>query len=220
MYRFELALRQYIAAFDGTNSISQADFQSRFDNLFHKDFNFLPKLVTTWKCVEGHWVCYRNTQRPLPRNEVFVLEANKLASGTKMTLIHIRKIGLNCLDVKLKEENFDGNRTLHIVTTITSKRAIIYKEIDDSFENSNPFFPAKKAGALCSSTVYKCKEFGEFQANRIHEVATGHLSKSVLLWLQKYTWAMELRLNLWLPVFTRRVGGNYLSTLQVELGHM
>ena len=78
MYRFELALRQYIAAFDGTNSISPEEFKSRFDNLFHKDFNFLPKLVTTWKCVEGHWVCYRNTQRPLPRNEVFVLEANKL----------------------------------------------------------------------------------------------------------------------------------------------
>ena len=217
-YQFEIALRQFIAAFDGTNSISQADFQSRFDNLYHKNYTFYPK---DEKVAEEDGFITTKTQVPLARNEVFVLEANKLASGTKMTLIHIRKIGLNCLDVKLIEENFDWNRTLHIVTTITDKKAIICKEIDDSFENSNPFFPAKKAGALCSSTVYKCKEFGEFQVNRIQEVATGHMSKNALLWLQKYmSCAMELRLNLWLPGFARRVGGNYPSTLQVELGHI
>ena len=42
-YQFELALRQYIAAFDGTNNISPAEFQSRFDNLYHKYYTFLPK---------------------------------------------------------------------------------------------------------------------------------------------------------------------------------
>jgi len=131
-----------------------------------------------------------------------------------MTLIYIRKIGLDCLDVKLSEENADGDKALHVITTITAKKAIIYKEIDDTFENSNPFFPAKKAGALCSSTVYKCKEFGEFQVNRIHEVATGHLSKNVLLWLQKYmSCAMELRLNLWLPGFAIEVEGSEATIL-------
>ena len=158
---------------------------------------------------------------PLTRNEVFVIEANKLASGTKMTLIHIRTIVLDCIDAKLSEENAaDGDKALHVVTTITAKKAIMCKEIDDSFENSNPFFPAKKAGALCSSTVYKCKEFGESQVNKIQETATGHFSKNALLWLQKYmSCAMELRLNLWLPGFARRVGSNYPSTQQVELGH-
>ena len=44
-YPFELALRQYIAAFDGTgnNNISPAEFQTRFDNLYHQYFTFLPK---------------------------------------------------------------------------------------------------------------------------------------------------------------------------------
>ena len=42
-YQFELALRQYIAAFDGTNNISPAEFKSRFDNLYHKDYTFRPK---------------------------------------------------------------------------------------------------------------------------------------------------------------------------------
>jgi hypothetical protein len=48
-YQFELALRQYIAAFDGFNNISPAEFQSRFDNLHHKDFTFITKDGKTLK---------------------------------------------------------------------------------------------------------------------------------------------------------------------------
>ena len=55
-YQYELALRQYIAAFDGTNNVSPAEFQSRFDNLYHKDFTFLPKnkwfVKTIISCIQ------------------------------------------------------------------------------------------------------------------------------------------------------------------------
>jgi hypothetical protein len=47
-YQFELALPTIFAAFDGTNDISEEDFQSRFDNLYHKNYyTFEPINKTT-----------------------------------------------------------------------------------------------------------------------------------------------------------------------------
>ena len=42
-YQFELALRQYIAAFNGTNDISPEEFKARFNNLYCKNYTFVPK---------------------------------------------------------------------------------------------------------------------------------------------------------------------------------
>eukprot|EP00985_Skeletonema_marinoi_P014126 scaffold7100_cov138-Skeletonema_marinoi.AAC.7 len=39
------------------------------------------------------------SKEPLTREEVFEREASKLANGTKVTLIHFRKIGLDCIDI-------------------------------------------------------------------------------------------------------------------------
>uniref|UniRef100_A0A7S2LWR3 Uncharacterized protein n=1 Tax=Skeletonema marinoi TaxID=267567 RepID=A0A7S2LWR3_9STRA len=148
-YQFELALRQYIAAFDGNNNISPAKFRTRFDNLYHKDFNFLSKHGKT-----------------LTREEVYEREASKLANGTKVTLIHFRKIGLDCIDIKLGLVNGgeDSTSTVRIVTTITAGQAVTSKEIDESPE-SNLFFPTKLMAAKCASAGYKWKEFGTFQTN-------------------------------------------------------
>ena len=87
-YQFELALRQYIAAFDSTKNISPAEFKSRFDNLYHKDFIFHDKdgIILT-------------------REQICERESSQLASGTKMTLIHFRKIGLECFDIKVVPAN-------------------------------------------------------------------------------------------------------------------
>ena len=81
-YQFEIALRWYIAAFDGTNNISPAKFKSRFDNLYHKDFTFIAKEGMT-----------------LTREQVYEREARKLANGrTKVTMIHFRQCNLQCSD--------------------------------------------------------------------------------------------------------------------------
>uniref|UniRef100_A0A7S2LYG3 Uncharacterized protein n=1 Tax=Skeletonema marinoi TaxID=267567 RepID=A0A7S2LYG3_9STRA len=149
-YQFELALRQYIAAFDGNNNISPAKFRTRFDNLYHKDFNFLSKHGKT-----------------LTREEVYEREASKLANGTKVTLIHFRKIGLDCIDVKLGLVNGKEERTIRAVTTITDRQAVTSKEIDESPASNHFILTPTSAvmAAKCANAVYKWKEFGTFQTN-------------------------------------------------------
>mmetsp|Transcript_5337 Transcript_5337/g.8182 ORF Transcript_5337/g.8182 Transcript_5337/m.8182 type:complete len:172 (-) Transcript_5337:48-563(-) len=162
-YPFELALRQYIAAFDGTNNISPAEFQTRFDNLYHQYFTFLPK---DEKAMGEDGFTTIKSKEPLTREEVFEREASKLADGTKVTLIHFRKIGLDCIDIKLGLVNGeeDSTSTVRLVTTITAGQAVTSKEIDESPE-SNLFFPRKLMAAKCASAGYKWKEFGTFQTN-------------------------------------------------------
>jgi hypothetical protein len=126
-YQFELALRQYIAAFDGTNSNSPAEFQSRFDNLYHKDFTFFPK---DGKTMGQDGFTTIKSKEPLTREEVFEREASKLANGTKVTLIHFRKIGLDCIDIKLGVVNGEEEGTVRVVTTISAKQAVVSREID------------------------------------------------------------------------------------------
>ena len=145
-YQFEIALRQYIAAFDGTSSISQADFQSRFDNLYHKNYTVVPINKTTFQ-----------SKGVMTRDEVFELESNMFADGTKMTLIHFRKIGLDCVDIMILMENGNKEAVIRTVTTISSKQAIKSKEITEDGKTM--------ISASCASAVYKWKEIGTFQTN-------------------------------------------------------
>mmetsp|Transcript_17850 Transcript_17850/g.27115 ORF Transcript_17850/g.27115 Transcript_17850/m.27115 type:complete len:331 (+) Transcript_17850:74-1066(+) len=121
--QFELALRKYIAAFDGTKDISTAEFKFRFDNLHHKYFNFVPRskgLLTL----------------TLTREEVFEIEAARLANGTKVTLVHFRKVSLDCVDIMLRLGLVSGKEetTVRVVTVITANQAVASREIEDSFQ--------------------------------------------------------------------------------------
>lgn len=75
-----------------------------------------------------------------------------------MTLIHFRKIGLDCVDIKLRLVNDKKETSMRIVTTISSKQAVVSREIDERF-------PWKVLEAQCASALYKCKEVGTFQTN-------------------------------------------------------
>jgi hypothetical protein len=151
-YQFEIALRQYIAAFDGTNSISQADFQSRFDNLYHKNYTFYPK---DEKVTGEDGFITIKTQVPLTRNEVFESWSNKLASGTKMTLIHIRKIGLDCIDIKVRQVTGQEENTFRVISKTTGQQVIASREIDESPENYNPFFKKGSNNRLPFADIVK-----------------------------------------------------------------
>ncbi len=115
--QFEAALRKYIAAFDGTNDVSTAEFKSRFDNLHHKCFTLLLR-----------------SKDLLTREEVFEFEASKLANGTKVTLVHFKKISLDCVDIKIKLShlNDEENTTVRLVTAITADQAVGSREIKES----------------------------------------------------------------------------------------
>ena len=101
-YQFELALRQYIAAFDGTNDLSPAEFKSRFDNVYHKDFIFVPK---DERVIGGDGMMHLKARSPLTREEVFQQDSKLYLcpqTTAMLTLIHFRKIGLDCFDIKLR----------------------------------------------------------------------------------------------------------------------
>jgi hypothetical protein len=124
-YTFERAFSHYISAFDGTCSISTAEFQSRFDNVFHDDFTF--------HCINDA----SKEPSTLTREEVYVNEVTTWADGTKMALIHFRRIGLDCIDIKLRlAVNGENESISRVFLTITDDKAINAKEIDDSSTSS------------------------------------------------------------------------------------
>ena len=151
-YQFEIALRQFIAAFDGTNSISQADFQSRFDNLYNKNYTFYPKDEKVRG--EDGFITIK-TQAPLTRNEVFESWSNTLASGTKMTLIHCRKIGLDCKDIKVRQVSGQEENTFRVISKTTGQQVIVSREIDESPDNYNPFIEKGRNNRLPFSDIVK-----------------------------------------------------------------
>ena len=154
-YQFELAFRQYVAAFDGTNDLSPAEFKSLFDNVHHKDFNYRPK---DEKVIGGDDMMHLKAKAPLTREEIFQLHSKHYASGQKVTLIHFRKIGLDCIDIKVRLVTGKEDTTVRVVNTISGGQVVLSREIDESF-------PSKILEAKCASTVYKWKEVGTYQTN-------------------------------------------------------
>jgi hypothetical protein len=67
---------------------------------------------------------------------VYVNEVTTWADGTKMALIHFRRIGLDCIDIKLCLVNGENESISRVFLTITDDKAIKSKEIDDSSTSS------------------------------------------------------------------------------------
>lgn len=155
-HQFELALRQYIAAFDGKNGTSSDEFKTLFDNLFHQDFTFLTKGCEYFKS---------SSQKPYTREQIYRREASKLAKGIKVDLVHFRKIGLNCRDIKLRMTYGEEDYTARIAATFNANmQAIIFREIDESSEIKKNLISSpttKVVEASCASVIFKFKEFGE-----------------------------------------------------------
>ena len=149
-YQYEIALRQYVAAFDGTNNISQEEFKSRFDRLYHKDFTF-----------------HASNGDTFTREQVYKMHEGQFSSGSKVTLIHSRKLNLDCFDVKIALDNGEKHMTIRKVATISEGKTVICREIDES-EEANFFYltPATQVmEAKVTNAVYKWKEIGTHGTN-------------------------------------------------------
>eukprot|EP00986_Skeletonema_menzelii_P004700 scaffold1633_cov147-Skeletonema_menzelii.AAC.17 len=147
-YQFELAFRQYVAAFDGTNALSPAEFKTLFDKLHHNDLEY--RLVDE-KVIGGDGMMHLKAKKPLTRDEKFESHSKIYASGHKVTLIYFRKIGLDCIDTKvLIVKNGEEDEIRRVVHTISDGKAVLSQEIDESI-------PSKVLGAQCAGAVYKCR---------------------------------------------------------------
>ena len=128
-HQFELALRQYVAVFDGKNDAPE-EFQAKFDALYGPQYTYVPKGA---KADQKGWDCIGmelTDQEPIGRAAFFEAEKAKYASGAKVTLVHLRKIGLDCFDIKTET----GDSSFRVITTICEKQCAISREIDDGIQ--------------------------------------------------------------------------------------
>ena len=95
---------------------------------------------------------------PVTREEIYQLHSKHYASGQKvtLTLIHFRKIGLDCVDIKVRLVNGKEETTVRVVNTLSNSQVVLSREIDESF-------PLIVLGAKCANVVYKWKEVGTYQ---------------------------------------------------------
>ena len=154
-YQFELAFRQYIAAFDGTNDLSPAEFKTLFDKVHHKDLTYR---LTDEKVIGRDRIMHLKARTPLTREEIFELHSKHYASGQKVTLIHFRKIGMDCIDIKVRLVIGEEETIVRVVNTISDGQVALSQEMDESF-------PLKIVGAKCAHKWYKWKEVGTYQTN-------------------------------------------------------
>eukprot|EP01083_Nonionella_stella_P044641 120169_1 len=100
MSYYEPALRKYFAAFDGTKE-NFSEVENLFGALYHGEFT----LVLT----DG---------QTLSRTAAKEMHAGYLAKGSKITLIHLRHIGLDCIDVKFRIESDEDVQIVRLVYSI------------------------------------------------------------------------------------------------------
>ena len=124
--QFELACRQYVAAFDGTNDLSPAEFKALFDNVHHKDFKY--RLMDE-KVIRDDDIIHLKARKLITREEKFVSISKMYTSGCKITLIYFRKISRDCIDIKVRIVNGEEERIHREVLAISDGQAILSQEI-------------------------------------------------------------------------------------------
>eukprot|EP01083_Nonionella_stella_P075502 205299_1 len=148
----EASFRQYITVFDGTKREFSEVEQTKFDNLFHKDFTMTIKTTEAYESIKED--CYYG--KMITRDELIAIHENLLwrRKGiidlwTKATLIHFRKIGLDCLDVQFRVQNEDEDKVTRVVYTIEDGKIIWAQVVDDKF------VPVMKAKCACGFRTFQ-----------------------------------------------------------------
>ena len=130
----EANLRAYLLAFDG-NKRDFSSVENLFDVLFHEDFAFTFKDGSTPNpnTIINEKYANINYGKTIDREEVKTYHAKLLSGGTKIQLIHYRKIGLGCIDVEMKIINKEEGmeRLIREVYSIQSNKFIRCIRVND-----------------------------------------------------------------------------------------
>jgi len=113
---YKSALEQYVSVFDGTKKQFSEDIEDLFNNLYHPDFTLVTKERT------------RET-----RDSTKQMHSRKLARGTKASIVHIKRIGLSCVDVKLRLVNDLEDITTRVLFTLFDNKMIKGIHHEDTF---------------------------------------------------------------------------------------
>jgi len=147
----EIVLRQYFAAYDGTPKEFE-EVESLFDAAFHKKFA-LNRKTGGRKYIDDLRGNNVDEGKVLDRDAVKELHASYLNKGTKITLIHYRRIGLDCYDCEFRIQNADEDETYRVVYTIEDGKIERSQEVNNDIQVIR---------AKCSSALHTFNVFNKY----------------------------------------------------------
>eukprot|EP01083_Nonionella_stella_P265654 899634_1 len=130
----EATLREYFATFDGTPKEFYPEVESIFDDLYHENFELVFKdgKSTRWQVVKKTHARYAKR-------------------GLKIHLIHMKRIGLNRIDVKFRSDNerlsIHVSRVTQLIYTIEDGMIVQSQVVDASLD--------RYMHARCTSAILK-----------------------------------------------------------------
>ena len=148
----EPALRQYLAAFDGTPK-DFSEVEPLFDALYHQDFASTQKLYNKDHHLE---LSDKYGYEVSTRDEVKEMHADLLSKGSSVTLLHFRKVGLNCIDVEFRLTNEEEDTNSRVIYSIEDGKLASAREVD-SFTSI--------VRARCASDLRLWRVFGKYGTN-------------------------------------------------------
>ena len=113
----ESALQQYFAAMDGAEK-SFSEFEHHFDAIFHEDYEMISR--------HG---------KVISREDVKTVHKWSFSLGMRVTFLHFKKIGSNCLDIKYFSQvpaNPLTMKIIHVVHQIEGNILVRSHMVDDS----------------------------------------------------------------------------------------
>ena len=115
----EAALREYLAPFDGTNK-DFLEVVQLFSSIFHEQTVFGAKFTLVLK-----------NRKTLTRDDIKELYVSHLDKGSKIKLLHFKRIGLNCIYVRIQMGNETENEVVHLVYSIEDNMIVKAQQVVD-----------------------------------------------------------------------------------------
>lgn len=115
----EAALREYLAPFDGTNK-DFLEVVQLFSSVFHEKTVFDAKFALVLK-----------NRKTLTRDDIKELYVSHLSKGSKIKLLHFKRIGLNCIDVQVQVGNEKENDVVRMVYSIEDNKIVKARQVVD-----------------------------------------------------------------------------------------
>ena len=152
----EAALRQYFAAYDGTSKEFK-EVESLFDAAFHEKYTLVRKTGGR-KYIDDMRGNMVDEGIVLDRDAEKEIHASYLKKGTNITLIHYRRIGLDCYDCEFRLQcSSEGiDEVFRVVYTLQDGK------IERSQEVYNDLDTIK---AKCSSALHTFNVLNKYQTN-------------------------------------------------------
>ena len=117
-YTYRPALKAYLDAFDGTPK-KFSDVEHLFDKVYHRNFTFSTE--------DG---------KIHTRKEAKASVARKLALGSQVEIIHWKRIGMSCTDLKYRLVNKEEDTITRVLFNTVSKKIIRAYIHDDTFSST------------------------------------------------------------------------------------